>query len=204
MAVAINMIRYIIITVVLLSVIPINAYERCSPSVRVYNPGSAGWKGSASGWDEILDSRTIYNWGRSRGIYLIEDRGPFVDNRAAYVSSRGSKIRLKNIKRGCFYRLWIDFVGFRLYGKRGESEVLRIFIGSEDAGYSLLKVIKFPDLDSSKMQYIDIPYEMTVHDTLVIVFGDYSARNGFWGIWDIILTSGRELPSILTRPPKKL
>jgi hypothetical protein len=189
------LIKHIIITATILSFMPLHASQRCPVSVKVFNPGSKTWKEAASGWGRALKSRAIYNWGRSRGVYLIEDRGPVVDGSAAYVSSKGSKVVLTGIKRGCFYRLWIDFVGFRLYGKRDLTEVLRIYIGREDKGYRLLKVIRFSDLDSGKMEYIDIPYGMTVHDTFEIVFGDYSVRNGFWGIWDIILTTERKIPA---------
>jgi hypothetical protein len=188
------MIKYILITATILPLMPLYASERCASSVKVYNPGGKTWKESASGWGRILKSRDIYNWGRSRGIYLIEDRGPVIDGNAAYLSPEGSKIVLTGIKRGCFYRLWIDFVGFRLYGEKNLSEVLRISIGSEESGYRLLKVIKFTDLDSGKMEYIDIPYGMTVNDTIDIVFGDYSTKNGFWGIWDMVLATERKMP----------
>jgi hypothetical protein len=194
------MIKQILFIVLLLSFTPIEASKRCSSSVTVYNPGSVKWKESAAGWDGILKSRDIYNWGRSRGGYLIEDRGPVVDGSAAYVSSRGSEIVLRNIKQGCFYRLWIDFVGFRFSGEKNIAEVLRIYIGREDKGYRLLKVIRSIDLHSSKMEYIDIPYGMTQNDTFHIVFGDYSTRNGFWGIWDMVLTTGREMPASGTLP----
>ncbi len=173
---------------------PLHASERCSSRVKVYNPGSTKWKKYASGWERILKSREIYNWGRSRGGYLIEDRGPVVDGSAAYVSSRGSKIVLTDIKQGCFYRLWIDFVGFRFSGEKNPPQVLRISIGSEEKGYRLLKIIKFEDLNRKKMEFIDIPYGMTVNDTFDIVFGDYSTENGFWGIWDMVLTTEREIP----------
>jgi hypothetical protein len=42
---------------------------------------------------------------------------------------------------------------------------------------------------------VDIPVDMTSRGSVDLVFEEYAPRPGSWGVWDIMLTDGLELPA---------
>ena len=162
------------------------------PSVIVINPGSTRAAEFMRGWRHSFDRRHLQEWGRSRGLDVLDDIGPVVDGRAAYVGPGGSSIVVRGGSRGARYRLWIDFVRYR-DASHCPPALLRITASAPGGG-----VIRLSDLlpgDVGEEYYsIDLPPEATVTGVVEITFTELAPRPGLWGVWDMIIAPGDRLP----------
>lgn len=173
-------------------VFPYPAYEQDKPSIIVINPCSGSFEQSMKDWRMPFSRHAIREWGVSRGLKLVDDRGPVVDDTAAYVGPFGSALSIKGLSREGRYRVWIDFVRFRSAGKYPES-LLKIFAPGPGVVPVLIDTVRYSDLNDS-YYCVDIPRAISVLGRVEIRFMEYSAVSGCWGIWDIIITDGGELP----------
>ncbi len=161
-------------------------------AVILVNPGSPRAEDCMRGWQLSYGRRHLYDWGRSRGLDIVEDREPVVDNVAAYVSPYGSKIVVPGLTRGKRYRIWIDFVRFR-----GDGEFPPCMVRITAAGPGGVSIhladIRPGDLGEG-YYYLDLPLESTIRGGAEISFTEYTPRPGCWGVWDIIIGEGDTLP----------
>lgn len=145
-------------------------------------------------WLGTLTQKKIKKWGKTRGLFLVPDSGPVIDGLAVFVSKHGSEIIVTKLEKG-FYRLWIDFVVFNKNRTVKVPSSLEIYIDKK-----LLKIIKFDKITPAKNPFIlEIPYNCTVDGKIVIYFKENTSVEGFWGIWDIILSNSHSLPDLAQR-----
>lgn len=142
-------------------------------------------------WLETLSVQKVTKWGKARGLFLVPDGGPIVDGLAIFISKHGSEIKVTNLKE-CNYRLWIDFVIFNKSSSFHVPSRLKIFIDNK-----LVKIIKFANISRTNNPYmIEIPYNLSVDGTIVLKFKEQSSVEGFWGIWDIIISNSYKIPAV--------
>ncbi len=152
-----------------------------------------------AGWGPLMGRDEIYNWGKSRGIYLIDDAGPVVDGRARFVARYGSALTITGLRREGRYRLWLDFVRFRRGERAGIDSRLEISMNGR-----VVKELVFNELPDSGAPYVlDIPFDLGQAGRVVVLFREHAASPGFWGVWDAVVTDRFDLPVILDRPPGK-
>ncbi len=161
-------------------------------SPTVINPGSVLEGECMRGWRSSFSTRHIREWGRARGLVVVDDRGPVIDSTAAFVGPEGSSIAVSGLSRWKRYRLWIDFVRFR-DARKCPPSMLRIFASVPRGGPIILRELRQEDLGEGYCS-IELPAETTVHGTAEILFTEYSPRPGLWGVWDIIIAEGDSLP----------
>ncbi|MBN2158309.1 MAG: hypothetical protein JW807_02860 [Spirochaetes bacterium] len=161
----------------------------------VFNPGYSSGERNMHGWLKSFTLAHMREWAKSRGLAVADDRGPVVDNSAAYVGPYGSTIILEGLARGSRYRMWIDFVWFRSL-KKAPPAVLKIFASSRRGPSRLLTSVRFEDIGDS-YYVLDIPVEITIGGSAEIRFVELTREPGIWGVWDIIVSYGRELPQAI-------
>ncbi len=177
----------------------------CNNFVLVINPGDPEAGKYLKDWGPLLKKEDIYILGRGRGIHLIDDRGPVADGKAQYVSTFGSKVKISGLKRNCFYRIWIDFVGYKISSNKEIFPSMKLYLSADSETYPV-KEVSWMDAGKKLPLFIDIPYELSLSGTVELRFGDYSENNKMWGVWDIIVTAQRDMPqkeSILNYLRKK-
>jgi hypothetical protein len=173
-------------------IFPYPAYNQYKPFIIVINPCSGPYEQSMKDWRMPFSRHAIREWGVSQGLKLVDDRGPVVDYTAAYVGPFGSTLTISGLSRDARYRVWIDFVRFRSSGRYPES-LLKIFASGPGAAPVLIAAVRYSDLNDS-YYCVDIPATVSVLGRAEIRFVEFSAVPGCWGIWDIIITGGGELP----------
>lgn len=159
----------------------------------VINPGSDREGERMRGWRHSFSARHIREWGRSRRLVVVDDRGPVVDGMAAFVGPGGSSIAVAGLSRWKRYRIWIDFVRFRDAGSCPPA-MLRITASAPAGASVMLCELRQGDLGEGYYA-IDMPPETTVRGAVEITFTEYSSRPGLWGVWDIIIAEGDSLPA---------
>lgn len=185
--------RFVLLLVAL--VISAPSTGRGTGGILVFNPGSPAGELSMKGWLMPFTMAYMREWGRSRGLAVADDRGPVVDNSAAYVGPRGSSIMLDGLARGGRYRMWLDFVRFRS-SKHSPPAVLKIFASAPRVASRLLAAVRFADIGDSYYA-VDLPLEITIGGRAEIRFVEFSREPGMWGVWDIIISDGRDCPPAL-------
>lgn len=161
--------------------------------ILVINPGSPSSATLMKEWRSPLTRRELNEWGAGLGFIIEDDREPVVDNVAAYVSPRGSTITIGGLGRGVRYRAWIDFVRVR-YGSSDPASSLKIYAAAPGAEKRLIESLALRDITGG-YRYIDIPVDLTSRGAVELTFTEYSCQPGSWGVWDIIVTNGLELPA---------
>lgn len=141
-----------------------------------------------SGWIGNSQPGDIYRWGRAKGLFLVNDMGPVVDNWTAFISENGAKIQITGLRPDNNYYLWIDFVKFKYYTDPKISSRLEITIDNRST-YELV----FGKINTEKLYKIEIPKELTYDGKINIEFEEFAHNKGIWGIWDLIITNKENL-----------
>lgn len=184
--------------VCLLAALSINpAHSDSNDYILVINPGSPLSEKHMKEWTSPLTRHELAEWGAGRNVTLEDDQGPVVDNIAAYVSANGSTVSIEGLRRGVRYRVWIDFVRFR-YGAGGPATMLKILAAAPGTGKRLVESLVPGDTDGCHR--LVLPEDISSNGSVVLTFVEYARRPGSWGVWDIIITSGPELPSRSSLP----
>lgn len=168
------------------------AYEEEKPFIVAVNPCTGQYDKHMTGWRMPFTRKEIREWGIARGLELIDDHGPLIDDTAAYVGPNGSSVSISGFSRDRRYRVWIDFVRFRPMDRLPGS-FLKIFVSAPDVEPRLIGSVRYSDIDGS-YYHADIPENVTVRGSVEIQFKEFSPAPGNWGVWDIIVTDRRELP----------
>ncbi len=168
------------------------AYSDGNDYILVINPGSPASEKHMKGWLSPLTRHELDEWAANRRFSLEDDRGPVVDNVAAYVSDRGSTVSVEGLRRGVSYRAWIDFVRFR-YGSAGPVSTLKIYASAPGTEKRLVESLVLGDNDGG-CHRLELPVDLTSYGSVELTFVEYARRTGSWGVWDIIVTSGPDLP----------
>ncbi len=128
----------------------------------------------------------------SKGLVLVDDREPVVDDTAAYVGPYGSTIAVNGLTRDGRYRLWIDFVRLSPAEKRPGS-LLKIYAVASAGEPCCIGSVRFSDIGDS-YYYMDIPRTVSARGAVELRFVEYGASSGNWGVWDIIVSTVGDLP----------
>lgn len=138
-------------------------------------------------FENSADNKTIQHWAKNRGLDLVHDLDPLVDNRAFFVSPYGSLVKINGIMPSKPYFLYVDFVRYK-GGNGGLSSRLVVKADGEKV-YECV----FGDVKELSYVAIEIPRNLVYDGEVTIEFQEYAATPGIWGIWDMILAEG-ELP----------
>lgn len=177
---------------ILLIFAPFTAYDQEKPYLLVINPCSGRYNAFMKDWRMPFNGRTIKEWAASKGLDLMNDREPVVDDTAAYVGPYGSTITINGMSRDGRYRLWIDFVRFTPGEKRPVSQ-LKIFASARNMDSRCISVVRPSDIGDS-YYFVDIPQTISARGAVELRFVEYGASSGNWGVWDIIVSAVGELP----------
>jgi len=156
---------------------------------------SKNMRKKSTGWSDRTKAYDIYRWGRSQGLFLVDDKAPLIDKYAVFVSPYGAEFEIKNLNKFKDYILWIDFV--RYNGDKSKiSSRLKIFAD----GRNITEII-FKDLLSEGLYKIVIPRDLIYDGSVKIRMEEFAEKTGYWGIWDMIVSS-EKLPDNIKRTMK--
>lgn len=181
-----------LILLILCAAFPYPAYDKDNPFIVVINPRAGRLQQNMKDWRMPFSRYAIREWGASRGMALLEDRDPVVDDTAAYVGPFGSSIRVSGFSRDARYGIWIDFVRFGTRGAYPDS-VLKIYAAATGMEPRLVDAFRYSDIHNS-YYHADLPAAVTSRGSAEIRFEEFSGAPGAWGVWDIIVTGAGELP----------
>lgn len=177
--------------------------------VIIINPGSSDSFRFFGEWGGVIESRHVYNWGRSYQLYMNPDDGVIIDNIAGYISPGGRVIlSIDGLKIDGFYSIWIDCVTFRNPERVEMPSFLKVFAGNEKYPYRELAVFSFTDIEPNAVK-ITIPYELSQAGKITILLEEYTLpQTAFrfkplWAVWDIIIADSAELPVEIIRSQSK-
>ncbi len=153
-------------------------------------------------WGEGVSAKDLYIWGRTQGVYLLPDRAPLRDNYAALIHRDGTKIKIRNLNPGRRYFLHLDIAAFRNPDKKNISSRLEVTVRSA-AGSRLLADRGFFEGGSDPFPVLPVPYAFTHTGSIEIILREMSNRKVSWAVWDMILSTGRQLPPVIKIPKTK-
>ncbi|HOO71764.1 MAG TPA: hypothetical protein PK926_08370 [Spirochaetota bacterium] len=175
--------------------------ETPDPNPIVINPGSPGGGAAESGWKAVMDTRQIYEWGRSRGLYLVEDRPPLQDGRAGFFSESGTSVTVRGLDPDRKYRLWIDFVTFIGTGDGTFFSPLTLTIKNLRTGKESSRQIRLREIEAFSLFTMNIPFEISAGSDIMIEFREDAPVYGGWGLWDMIISDRGQIPETIPVEP---
>jgi hypothetical protein len=139
-----------------------------------------------SGSIKILEHSQIEDWARARGLEIIPDRGPVIDNSALYLLDFRGIFSVTSLKKDKQYKLRIDFVKFR----RGNNPLLshlKLYIRDKKGVEHFLIRLDKNVLFEKKIFETSVPFRFSYEGEFELILYEYSEVPGMWGIWDIII-----------------
>jgi len=147
-------------------------------------------------WGPLMDRKAMEYWGKSRGLMLRDDAGPVADGKARFVAPYGSTLVVSGLARGKKYRLWLDFVRYR--NRSGAAMPSRLVLSMNGRP---VKHMVFSELEKLPGPVpLDIPYDLSQGETVTVLFREHAPSPGFWGLWDVMVTEGPDLPEKIDLP----
>lgn len=140
------------------------------------------------GWVNHADSSQLLEWGRAKGLNLVEDMAPVANRRASFIAASSASLQVSGLKAHATYTLWIDFVKFRSEKNPGIYSKLHVYADGRQ-----IDELVWGKLPPDTLYRIDLPLDLTYDGDVVITFKEYAMNYGYWGVWDIILATG-DLP----------
>ncbi len=178
--------------------------EKIAPEVdiKVINPDRGPGGDCGVRWASIINRNSLYEWGRGRGLYLVPDAPPAVDDYAGMIHRYGTRIAFEGLNPSKSYYLHADFVQWRVEAGTKPAEILRI--SSVENGVSaLIAEVRSSDLAPGESFCIAVPYRFTVKGRIDLLFRETGARPGVWGMWDIILSESEKKPETIPESERK-
>ena len=181
--------------------------KSAQPHIIIINPGLSDKYTVFGNWGDLIESHTIYKWGRSHNLYMRPDLQPVIDDLAGYIPQEGMlSINLNGLKRGSYYTMWINFVTFGNPQSASFSSLLKVFIKNDYYSYRELAVFSLGNMLPQPVK-IPIPFELSESGKVNILFEEYNNSKTFrskttWGIWDMIIADVDNLESVLIPKPE--
>ncbi len=157
--------------------------------VIIINPGDA----SCPEMMYPVKAEVIYEWGRSMGLYLMEDEGPVSDGIAGYIpDGELLEFSVDGTVAGRFYSIIPDAVRFRNPGDVNIPSLLKMYVRGGRYPWIHVGTWAFTELDRAPV--IPLPAEITASGKIFVRFEECSQTapalqtKGMWGFWDIIIT----------------
>ena len=163
-----------------------NSSESSTKDIYVINSRSDKINTAESGSIKILEQSQIEDWARARGLELIPDRGPVIDNSALYLIDFRGIFSVTSLKKEKRYNLRIDFVKFR----RGNNSLLshlKLYIRDKRGFEHFLMRLDKNELFAEKIFETSLPFRFSYEGDFDLILYEYSEVPGVWGIWDIII-----------------
>jgi len=180
-----------------------NEPESSISNIYVINSRSDRVNVSKSGAIKILEKSQIEDWARARGLEIIPDRGPFIDNSALYFSDFRGIFNVGPLKNDKLYILRIDFVKF----KRGNTSLfgyVKLYIRDKKGVEHFLIRLDRKELFREKVFETPLPFRFSYEGDFELILYEYAEVPGIWGIWDIIIyPEGVEIDLIKEIEPEK-
>lgn len=154
--------------------------------IHVINSRSDRVNASKSGTIKILEKSQIEDWARARGLEIIPDRGPFIDNSALYFSDFRGVFTVGPLKNDKRYMLRIDFVKFRS-GNTSLFGYVKLYIRDKQGVEHFLIRLDRNELFREKVFETPLPFRFSYEGDFELILYEYSEVPGIWGIWDIII-----------------
>lgn len=147
-------------------------------------------------WGEYISEKSIFEWAASRGMELIQDAPPVINREAFFVHRYGSDIILKDVDPSLDYYLYIDFVRYSERTRDRFDSVLNIHLSplKGDSGVFFEKNITQNQLKEDELFILEIPRKISTRGPFRMNFREKARIKGYWGIWDIILATEKNLP----------
>lgn len=159
-----------------------------SPQIWVVNPVSDG-----KDWT-VVDSRHIYDWGRSQGLFMRPDMGLIRDGLAGYLPADGRLVlKADDLKTERQYFLLLNIVTFGNPDSRSFPSMLKVFLRGGGYSYREAACFSFGAVPDG-IAVIPVPYELSQGGEIEILLEEYTGSSAFldfkglWGFWDIILS----------------
>ncbi len=172
-------------------ILPATAQE-VSPIIQVYqfvpqNSFLIQWN-----WITALDYKKISDWAKVYHCTVNTDDSPIADSTAWFISKYGSKLIFENLDE-LKYFLHINFVTFSSPGQTSIDALCIISLDNKP-----VKKLSFADMTiQNRNVVIEVSREYIVNKTLVVEFKEYSSAGGFFGVWDVILSTLDTLPDAI-------
>ncbi len=139
-----------------------------------------------SGSIKIIDQSQIEDWARARGLEIIPDREPVIDNSALYLLDFRGVFSVESLKKDKRYNLRIDFVKFRR-GNNSFLSHLKLYIRDKNGVEHFLMRLDKKELFEVKIFETSLPFRFSYEGEFELILYEYSEVPGIWGIWDIII-----------------
>jgi len=149
----------------------------------VINPGSLTENNYNDQWERVIDEKSIYNWGRSIGVFVNKDALPLVDNKAGFILKTGSNFKITGLNSRLKYNIYVDFVNFDIPENSFISGKLKIKIYNKND--VLLKIVLLNKISKINPYLIEVPVEISRMGGFNLSFEEFSFQTGLWGIWDL-------------------
>lgn len=150
-----------------------------------------------------MSFRDISDWASSFKMTVLEDSPPYVDGTAFFIMHPHIELPVTGLIKGARYYLYIDFVKYR-NSRINVASFLKIYIQDIYGKKTLISRYSFSSLFADEKFVAEIPFNLSNPGSFTIIIQEYSDKTGYWGIWDIIVSS-KKLEDILpagsdTRP----
>jgi len=179
------MIRIILSFFFLFSVI-IYGYAESEDKIIIINSPDDKIDIHKSGFVRFVDYENITDWARARGLEIIRDRGPVIDDRAFYFMDFRGVFNISGLRSSERYTLLIDFVKYKKISHSPLSYV-KLFIRDKNGEEHFLTAIDKNELFNEKIFEMSLPFRFTYDESFELIIYEYSEIPGTWGIWDIII-----------------
>ncbi len=166
--------------------------EELSPIIKIYQFAPQDRLLINWNWITALDYKKISNWGKVYYCYVNYDDKPVIDNCAWFVSKYGSRLIFENLGATTYY-LHINFVTFDYPEQTNIDALCVIYCNNKP-----VKQLAFRDMTIKNSTIVlEITREFIVNKTLTVEFKEYSSAGGFFGVWDVILSTLDTLPDTI-------
>ena len=182
------------LAVILIMAVPVLSEKTASLTVSnetdtvIINEVSGPPDSSSDAVVNYLNYQKVNEWALTLKMTAINDNPPVTDGIAFFPVHPQIEISVKNLKKGERYFIYIDFVKY-LNGKVDIDSTLKIFVQDIYGKRSLISQYRFSSLFSDKIFKAEIPFNLSNPGSFTIIIQEHSAKTGYWGIWDIIVSS---------------
>lgn len=185
--------RKIIIAFIAIFTLYCKSYsQELSPIIKIYpfapqDNFLVNWK-----WITALDYKKISDWAKVYHCSVNYDDTPIVDGTAWFISKYGSLLVFENLDDIKYY-LHINFVTFDHPEKTPIDALCVIYCNNKQ-----LKQLSFKDMTKkSSTIVLEMSREYIVNKTITVEFKEYSSAGGFFGVWDVVLSTQDTLPDVI-------
>lgn len=180
-----------------------NVSQSSLTDIYIINSRSDRVNAAKSGSIKILEHNQIEDWANARGLEVIPDRGPLVDNSALYFVDFRGVFSVGPLRKDQHYTLRIDFVKFRS-GSTTLSGYVKLYIRDKKGVEHFLMRLDNKELFKEKIFETSIPFRFSYDGDFELILYEYAEVAGIWGIWDIIIyPEGMEIDLIKEIEPEK-